>query len=674
LKRLVTTLFVSLSLVVQVNAQTARIDSLLNIVAQGKKDTITLKVIHELGIEFSRKDIAKEKELVYKGVTIAKQIHYDHLTGFYALLTTAHQASGNMDSAMFYLGLLESAHKKAPNDKRIALNFNQTAGLFYKNVGRPKDALPYIIKTVDLTTDATTRAGMMLNVGNNYVELGELKTAAGYFLESLALFDKLGNKRGQAFVYNSLGNDYGKMKQWAKAKPYFEKSLKLKEELKDNRGMMNALGGIGNASMELGDYAPALEAFRKAYDMASEMKLNVEQGQALHNLGEVYQRMKDPTTSRSYFEQALVYAKQSNDKAWVAWIESNLLQLDEDKKSKALMEAGLLKSLAQYEETGDKIGIANSHHNLSEFYARHRDFDKAFKHLRTAGALDDSTRGLSVEAQLLKLEQQYANEKKDREMELLRKDQQLRTAGLERTRAIQAGVIIALILVLIIGMLLVNRRRVVSRSRRFAEIEKMRNAIARDLHDDIGSTLSSINILSQLAIREADMATASNGHASKHFTKIAEQSSRMMESMSDIVWSISPGNDSLDHVVMKMKEFAAEILEPKNITYKFSGDDSLKDTTLSPDRRKNLFLIFKEAVNNAAKYSGATDLEIRFVRQGNTLSLSVSDNGHGFEPETVKAGNGLKNMKERARALSARFDFATGLRKGTRVALELPIT
>jgi signal transduction histidine kinase len=79
-------------------------------------------------------------------------------------------------------------------------------------------------------------------------------------------------------------------------------------------------------------------------------------------------------------------------------------------------------------------------------------------------------------------------------------------------------------------------------------------------------------------------------------------------------------------------------------------------------------------VNNAAKYSGATDLEIRFVRQGNTLSLSVSDNGHGFEPETVKAGNGLKNMKERARALSARFDFATGLRKGTRVALELPIT
>jgi two-component system, NarL family, sensor histidine kinase UhpB len=174
--------------------------------------------------------------------------------------------------------------------------------------------------------------------------------------------------------------------------------------------------------------------------------------------------------------------------------------------------------------------------------------------------------------------------------------------------------------------------------------------------------------MSQLAMRE------SRENASKHFGKIAEQSGRIMESMSDIVWSITPGNDSLAQVVAKMKEFAAEILEPKNITYKFTGEGSLKDTMLSLEKRKNLFLIFKEAVNNAAKYSGATDLEIIFARQGNTLSLSVSDNGGGFEPERVKSGNGLKNMKERARVLSARFDFVTRVSVGTKVALELPIT
>jgi signal transduction histidine kinase len=356
------------------------------------------------------------------------------------------------------------------------------------------------------------------------------------------------------------------------------------------------------------------------------------------------------------------------DEAWSAWIESNILKLEEESQSKQAVEAGLLKTLQQYEEMGDRIGIANSLENLSDFYSGHKEYAKAYNNLRRSKNINDSSRGMRVDEQLRDLEQRYANEKRDREMELYRKDQELRTADLERKHAVQAGVIIALVSLLVIGALLVNRYQVISRSKRLAEIEKVRNAIARDLHDDIGSTLSSINILSQLAVRDT------HHDASKHFNKIAEQSGRMMESMSDIVWSISPGNDSLEQVVSKMKEFAAEILEPKNISYRFNGEDSLKNTTLTLDKRKNLFLIFKEAVNNAAKYSGATHLDISFVRQGNTLSLSVSDNGGGFEPATVKAGNGLKNMQERASALKARFDFVTTLKHGTRVALELPLT
>jgi signal transduction histidine kinase len=580
----------------------------------------------------------------------------------------------SIDSAKFYLDLLESLSVNNPKDENAYAFFNQTAGLFYKNLGKPKEALPYMIKTLEVTKDSTTLAGMMLNVGNTYTGLGEIQAAAKYHLKSLALFEKVGNKKGQSFASQGLGNDYMKMEQWQKSGTYFEKSLKLKTELNDKRGILTALGGVGNVQMELGDYAAAIATFEKAYAGATEMKIPVEQGHALHQLAQVHGRAGDTKKSKNYYEQALVFAKQTNDQPWVAWIESNILTLDETHKSKKTMEAGLLKTLQQFEETGDKIGVANSLDNLAIFYSGNKEYEKAYATLRRATILNDSARGQSVDEQLVRLETAYANEKKDREIEMLRKDQELKTADHEKQRAIQAGVIIALISILIIGALLVNRYQVVSRARRRAEIETMRNAIARDLHDDIGSTLSSINILSQLAIRETNVVPGDNESSSKHFSKIAEQSSRMMESMSDIVWSISPGNDSLEHVVSKMKEFAAEILEPKNITYKFRGDDSLKDTALSLDKRKNLFLIFKEAVNNAAKYSGATDLEIVFERQGNTLSLSVSDNGGGFEPGAVKAGNGLKNMRERASALSARFDFVTRAKEGTRVALELPLT
>ena len=140
----------------------------------------------------------------------------------------------------------------------------------------------------------------------------------------------------------------------------------------------------------------------------------------------------------------------------------------------------------------------------------------------------------------------------------------------------------------------------------------VRNNIARDLHDDIGSTLSSINIMSQLAIQENARLSNGQENAGTHLKKIANHSASMMEKMSDIVWSINPKNDSIEQVVIKMKEFAAEMLEPKNIDYSFEIEDSIMALKLDVQKRKNIFLIFKEAINNAAKYS-----------EGNKLTASL---------------------------------------------------
>jgi two-component system, NarL family, sensor histidine kinase UhpB len=666
-KSAVATLLILLSAAIT-HAQPGIADSLLRVVAENKRDTNQVIAYNRLGIEFSRKDMVKQRQYLYEGVTLSKKLNNFRITGFYSLLSASHQSSGAPDSAAYYIDLLEAATKKDPKDALAYENFQQSAGLYYKNAGKPRLAIPYLERTLAFTKDSTNRAGMMLNIGNVYNELSDLQTATKYHLNSLALFEKVGNKRGQSFALTSLGSDYLKMQQWNKANVYYGRSLKMKEELKDQRGILTALGGMGNVYMELGDHAAAVTAFERCYKMAKEMSITVEIGRALNELAQVHRRIGNINKAKGYYNEALAIARQQEDNAWVANIEAQLLQVDSEGKSSSQVEEGLLKTLNQYKENGDRIGIANSHHNLSEFYSKEKKFDKAYQHLRLYTSINDSTRGMSVDEQLRSLEEQYANEKRDREIELIKKDQELKTADLETRQAVQAGVILGLISVLVIVLLLVNRYQVIGKIKRRTEIEKMRNAIARDLHDDIGSTLSSINILSQIATKEH------GENAIRHFNKIAEQSGRMMESMSDIVWSISPGNDSLEQVVAKMKEFAAEILEPKNITFRFTGEDSLNGTELSVDKRKNLFLIFKEAVNNAAKYSGATDLEISFVRQGNTLSLTVSDNGGGFEPENVKAGNGLKNMKDRALALKGRFDFVTHVKEGTRIALELPIT
>ncbi|MBL7875968.1 MAG: histidine kinase, partial [Cyclobacteriaceae bacterium] len=288
-------------------------------------------------------------------------------------------------------------------------------------------------------------------------------------------------------------------------------------------------------------------------------------------------------------------------------------------------------------------------------------------YLREHQALSDSIEGSSVVLQLKELEEKYQNEKHQQEIELLRKDQELQAIALSRERTNVALIAFALLSVLIISILLVNRYRVKNRANRLIEMERMRNTIARDLHDDIGSTLSSINIMSQLAMNE-------NGNASLHLKKIATHSAQMMENMSDIVWSINPKNDLAEHMVFKMKEFAAEILEPVGINYSFQVEEGVDTVRLNSEKRKNLFLIFKESVNNAAKYSNGTQVTINLFLRSNHLHLEVSDNGKGFNQEEVNRGNGLSNMKDRASAIMGALQYITESGKGTRVLLAVPIT
>lgn len=200
--------------------------------------------------------------------------------------------------------------------------------------------------------------------------------------------------------------------------------------------------------------------------------------------------------------------------------------------------------------------------------------------------------------------------------------------------------------------------------------EKLRTKIARDLHDEMGSTLTSINIISKVAMEEGQ----EQEKTKQYFQKIKDHSGRMMESMSDMVWAINPVNDSFEKVILRMKEFAAEILEPARINYYFTETGELEKTQLNPEQRKDIYLIFKEALNNVVKYSAATEVNISFELTVDRLRMMIADNGSGFDATVISSGNGLKNMHSRSAEMGAtiRIDSIKGT--GTLIALELPVT
>lgn len=201
-------------------------------------------------------------------------------------------------------------------------------------------------------------------------------------------------------------------------------------------------------------------------------------------------------------------------------------------------------------------------------------------------------------------------------------------------------------------------------------VEKIRTRVARDLHDDMGSTLSTINILSAMA--KSKMNTDAVKTA-EFITKISDNSQRMMEAMDDIVWSIKPSNDTMQRVVARMREFATNVLEAKEIEIDFVVDDFVFDAKLNMEARRDFFLVFKEAVNNAAKYSNASMVTIEIGTQQKQLFFKVIDNGKGFNTTTADFGNGLGNMHKRAESMSGKLTIDSTLQKGTTVTLTVPI-
>lgn len=200
--------------------------------------------------------------------------------------------------------------------------------------------------------------------------------------------------------------------------------------------------------------------------------------------------------------------------------------------------------------------------------------------------------------------------------------------------------------------------------------EKLRSKIARDLHDEMGSTLTSINIISKVAMQQG----MPDEQVKQYLQKIKDNSGRMMESMSDIVWAINPANDTFEKVIVRMKEFAAEILEPARINYYFSEEGSLDKAQLNLEQRKDIYMVFKEAVNNAVKYSNATEVNIVLQKKDDSLRMLIVDNGNGFDTDQWHSGNGLKNMQSRAREMNAvlRVDSIKGT--GTTIILDVSIT
>ena len=199
----------------------------------------------------------------------------------------------------------------------------------------------------------------------------------------------------------------------------------------------------------------------------------------------------------------------------------------------------------------------------------------------------------------------------------------------------------------------------------------IRNRIAGDLHDEIGSTLSSISLFSEVAKKSVNDTTTEAGEM---LQQISKSTDNMMEAMDDIVWAINSKNDRFNEVLNRMRAFASEVLEAKNTALHFNADEKLNHLELNMEQRKNMFLIFKEAINNIAKYSNCNNVWVDISCSLRNFKLQVKDDGKGFattgKETRSRGGNGIISMRKRALDLNGKLIIESSEENGTMVRLE----
>lgn len=215
-----------------------------------------------------------------------------------------------------------------------------------------------------------------------------------------------------------------------------------------------------------------------------------------------------------------------------------------------------------------------------------------------------------------------------------------------------------------------NRRRLELLERRQA-VQQERARIARDIHDDLGTVLSRISMVSESAALEAD----AGSRQEKRLQEICDSSRQLTRTMEEIVWAQDPKRDYLDNLADYFSSFATNLLAGSRVACRLDIPVDLPAIPLEAQKRHELFLVFKESLNNVIKHAAATEVRISLTWLNNTIHLNIEDNGRGFKVPDAAAskGNGLPNMRNRLQRVGGRVVIQSEPGRGTRIEIVLPV-
>lgn len=607
-------------------SQQNKIDSLKKAISKAAEDTNKVKLYLMAGREVIYQDPNKALVFYFAGVRLSEKINYPLGTGLCFL------SIGNTYS---FLSKTDSS-------------------LIYSD-----SSLVYLRKT----NSATYLANLFGNRADTYVQISDFKKALQDCDTATKYIEQSGSKLQLAFIYNIRADIYWHLKQYQLNKEYVNKALEIHEETGNTRMVGQAYSDIADWYAINKVFDTSVIYYLKAIHIADSINDESNLSRYHSSLSDTYLQMNKINAAASAGLQALKYAEAEDNPVQKAFVHTLLCRIYTSQNNQELaIRHGRLGHFMAMQEIDFPLQQSSAS-ALAAAFKKNGNLDSAYYYLNVSKDLNDSLLTKNFNNETANLQVSFDVSQKEKQIELLAKDKELQQQRLKQQNVYIVASVATALLALLGIWLAVNRY---SLRQRMKQLE-LRNQIAADLHDEVGSSLSSIHMLSQMATKQGDESTHKD-----ILEKMSNNAKETIEKMGDIVWMIKPGEKEASSLKIRMERFAYDICVSKNISLTLQIDD-LETVKLSMEQRKNIYLIFKEAINNAVKYSGTEQIEVTASLQNKELLLLVKDFGKGFDVSLIKKGNGLDNMHNRAIELKGTLLKESNENNGTVIQLTVPV-
>lgn len=583
----------------------------------------------------------------------------------------------------------------AYNDYGYALGLNGNPEMQINNLIISKEILEQV------NPENFAELGVTLNnISIAYYSLRDMPKAIAYALQSIAYREKAGDKAKMALGYCNISQFYRGIDQ-GKVEEYLSLCAQLAEEAGDQDRMSQAYITSALLYSDQGDREKALEYEQKA------MVILQKKGQDPAMISRRFLSMamhavaleKDSLTIMNYFNQSLAYNQRNLNKANFrdlyqqlafyfrsqgryrqAYDYINLHTLYRD----SIIQENTLSNIAELEkkfETEKKDNEILRLQNQDQLKELEIEKQKALlsQNLLEVGRKEQAITLLTQNQELNQLRIQQQNEEllkqgllattKEQELALAAKESEIQERQLQESRLFRNLSFLAFGILVLIGYFLFTRYKLQRKLEEQESLLAIIGDIAKDLHDEIGSILTSIKILSEVSAKKM---AGMQEPIRPYLHQITEQSMEAQQGMSDIVWAVNPENDKIGDLVVRMREYLVKTLEPKDIQIQLLVEEQVVQKKLKMNQRRDFLMMFKEVINNIAKHSEAKKVSIQLLAKGQDLLFSTKDDGKGFDLSAYRSSSGLKNLYSRAKALGGSCTISSEIGSGTEVQILLP--